>query len=142
LSITRLVVIVGAILFAVVLVAVLLLALALRDPSAEEVVQAFRDEGLEVGEVQPIRRELDRSFLPKIYEEQVRFSIPSQGENIGGRVFTFESQEDLEQVREHYEGFGGPFFSYVYVEGNVLVQLPGEVPEDQADRYGEVLQEM
>ena len=48
------------------------------------------------------------------------FTVPSEGERVGGRVFTFESPEDLQQVREHYEGFGELFSSYAYVENNVL----------------------
>ncbi len=137
----RLIGIVGGVVLAVAVVAVVLVALVIADPSAEEVVRAFRDEGLEAGEAHQVDRDADWSFVPKTYEEQVSFSIPSAGERIAGRVFTFESGEDLEQVREHYEGFGDLFAAYVYVEGNVLVQIPGSVPEEQAERYGEVLQE-
>lgn len=136
----RLVGIVGGVVLAVAVVVVVLVALVIADPSAEEVVQAFRDEGLESGEAQRIDRDADRSFVPKTYEEQVSFSMSSAGEH-AGRVFTFESGEDLEQVREHYEEFGDLFPSYVYVEGNVLVHIPGSVPEERAERYGEVLQD-
>jgi hypothetical protein len=129
-------------LLAVLLAVVLLLGLVNRDPATEEVIQAFRDEGLEVGEVQSISRSEDRSLIPKTYEEQVSFTIPSSGERVKGRsVFTFPSRETLDQVREYYEEFGSMFSSYVYVEGNVLVQIAGDVPEDQAERYGEVLRE-
>lgn len=137
----RLVGVIGGVVLSVAAVAVVLVALVIADPSAEEVVQAFRDEGLEAGEARQIVRGADRSFVPKTYEEQVSFSIPSAGERTAGRVFTFESGEDLEPVREHYEGFGDLFPSHVYVEGNVLVQIPGSVPEKQAERYGEVLQD-
>jgi hypothetical protein len=140
-SIVRLVGIIGGVFLAVAVVAIVLVALLIADPSAGEVVQAFRDEGLEAGEEQQIDRDEDRSFVPKTYEEQVSFAIPSVGERTTGRVYTFQSREDLEQVREHYEGFEGLFPSYVYVEGNVLVQIPGGVSEEQAERYGEVLQE-
>lgn len=57
------------------------------------------------------------------------FTIPSSGERSGGRVFTFPSREALDPVSEYYEEFGGVFASYVYVEGNVLVQIDGDVPE-------------
>lgn len=136
----RLIGIVGGVVLAVAVVAVVLVTLVIAGPSAEEVVRAFRDEGLEAGEAHQIDRDADRSFVPKTYEEQVSFSIPSAGKP-AGRVFTFESGEDLEQVREHYEGFGDLFASYVYVEGNVLVQIPGSMPKEQAERYREVLQE-
>ena len=45
-------------------------------------------------------------------------------------------------MREHYEGFGELFSSYVYVENNVLVQISGMLPEEQAELYGEVLREL
>jgi hypothetical protein len=142
LSVLRAVLITGCVALGLALAVMLLLAVVNREPNAEEVIQAFRDEGLEVGETQQIDREEDRSFVPKTYEEQLTFKIPSQGERAGGRVFTFESQEDFEQVREHYEGFGDLFSSYVYVEDNVLVQISGSVSQEQAERYGEVLQEI
>jgi hypothetical protein len=80
-------------------------------------------------------------LIPKTYEEQVSFTIPSPGERGKGCIFTFPSRETLDPVREYYEEFGGMFSSYVYIEGNVLVQIAGDVPEDQAERYGEVLRE-
>src|SRR5215203_6544145 len=142
LSVLRAVLIAGCVVLGLVLAVVLLLAVVYREPTAEEVIQALRDEGLEVGDTRQVDREVDRSFVPKTYKEQVNFTIPSQGERVGGRVFTFESQEDLEQVREHYEGFGELFSSYVYVENKVLVQISAMLPEEQAERYGEVLREL
>ncbi len=141
LFVVRAVIVAVCALLAGVLAVVLLAGLVNREPTAEEVIEAFRDEGLEVGEVQAVERSEDRSLIPKTYEEQMSFTIPSSGERSGGRVFTFPSREALDPVSEYYEEFGGVFASYVYVEGNVLVQIDGDVPEDQADRYGEVLQE-
>ena len=141
LFVVRAILVAGCALLAGVIAVVLLLGLVNREPIAEEVIEAFRDEGLEVGEVQTVERSEDRSLIPKTYEEQMSFTIPSSGERSGGRVFTFPSREALDPVSEYYEEFGGIFASYVYVEGNVLVQIDGDVPEDQADRYGEVLQE-
>ncbi len=141
-SVLRAVLITGCVVLGLALAMMLMPAVVNREPNAEEVIQAFRDEGLEVGETQQVDREGDRSFVPKTYEEQVSFKIPTQGERVGGRVFTFEPQEDLEQVREHYEGFEELFSSHVYVEDEVQVQISGSVPEDDAERYGEVLREL
>lgn len=131
-----------------VLILLLVLAFALLgarsggNPTAEEVLQAFRDQGLEVGEVQPQQPDPEMP-LPDTYQEHVRFLIPSAGEDLGGRAFTFESPEDLRTVRSYYEGLNdmGGFFccSYVYEEGLVLLQIPGEVRKEQADEYGRVL---
>src|SRR5215217_6989085 len=90
LSILRAGLIAGCVVLGLALAMVLLLAVAYREPTAEEVIQAFRDEGLEVGETRQVDREGDRSFVPKTYTEQVTFPLPSQGELVGRRVFTFE----------------------------------------------------
>ena len=105
-------------------------------------IEAFRDEGLEVGEVRVVKRSEDRSLVPKTYEEQMSFTISSSGERSGGRVFTFPSREAPGSCKRILRGVRGAFASYGYVEGNVLVQINGDVPEDQADRYGEILPEM
>lgn len=131
---------------AVVGVLILLLTLAYsflggrgggEEPSAEGVIQEFRDQGLEVGEVQPQKSDPETP-LPDTYEEQVRFLIPSAGNDTGGRVFTFESPEDLRTVRSYYEGLndlGGLFCcSYVYERGLVLVQVPGDWPPSRSPR--------
>jgi hypothetical protein len=119
-------------------------------PTSEGVVQAFRDEGLEVGESYDVDEEEGPNPVPRTYKEGTRFTIPSlerpAGEakvggpdnGVGGRVFTFESEEDLAPVRDYYEGLGrasGMFFSHVFVEGNTLVQINGELPESRADEY-------
>jgi hypothetical protein len=78
------------------------------------------------------------------------FEIPSLGEDaagrdLGGRVFTFESEEDLAEVRDFYEGLdeaGGPFFSWVFAEGNVLIQISGRLPEEGARQYEAILEDV
>jgi hypothetical protein len=79
LSVLRAVLIAGCLVLGLALAVMLVLAVVNREPNAEEVIQAFRDEGLEVGETQRVDREGDRSLVPKTYEEQVSFTIPSQG---------------------------------------------------------------
>jgi hypothetical protein len=142
-------------LLAPAVILVLVVTWLLRGPSSEEVVEAFREEGLEVDEAYPVERQEGaspgvRSRLPGTYEEGTRFVIPSLGRDpagreLGGRVFTFESEEDLAEVRDFYEGLGeagGSFFSWVFAEGDVLVQISGRLPEDQARGYGAGLEEV
>jgi hypothetical protein len=121
--------------------------LSLGTPSSEEVVLAFEEVGLEVGDFYPVEweRAFARSPVPKTYEEGTRFEIPSMGKNEGGRVFVFESKEDLRVVRRYYEQiermpvFGPALHSHLYEDGLVLLQINGELPKTDADRYGEVL---
>lgn len=143
------------VLCAAVVVAALSAALLSQGPSSGEIVEAFREEGLEVGETHPIEKEEGpspgvSSRLRGVYEEGTRFEIPSLGEDaagrsLGGVIFAFESEEDLAEVRDFYEGLSetesSPFFSWVFVEGEVLVQISGRLPEEEARRYEAVLEQ-
>ena len=112
-------------------------------PGSAEVVQAFRDAGLEVGESYPVEQEpgWEERPVPRTYEEATRFLLPSLGEDAGGRVFVFGSETDLHAVRDFYEGLAPSARPYVYVEGLVLVQVSNQLPEDEAERYSTVLRE-
>jgi uncharacterized membrane protein (UPF0127 family) len=110
-------------------------------PSSADVIQAFRDAGLEVGRSYPVEQEpdWDQRPVPKTYEEASRFEIPSVGEDAGGRVFIFESEEDLIAVRDYYEGLPRSILPYVYAKGKVLLQINRNLPEAEAERYNAVL---
>ncbi len=118
-------------------------------PSSEEIVQAFRDEGLEVARSEPVDDEEDwqNSLVPKTYKEGTHFVIRpgrTEDDEMGGRVFTYDSEGDLEVMRNYYETVSSSssfFYTHVYVDGLVLMQINGQIPKAQADRYGEVLKE-
>jgi hypothetical protein len=118
-------------------------------PEPGEVIQAFQNAGLEVGETYPVEEEpgWDETLVPKRYTQAVRFTIPSLGfsavgRDQGGRVFVFDSEEDLAAVRNFYEGLDDPTARpHVYVEDQVLLQIANNLPRAEADRYGAVLQE-
>ena len=79
-------------------------------------------------------------MVPKTYREGTHFVIrPGRTENeeMGGRVFTYDSEDDLEVMRNYYETVS----SSSMFDGLVLMQINGQIPKAQADRYGEVLQE-
>ena len=112
-------------------------------PGSAEVVQAFRDAGLEVGEPYPVEQEpgWEARPVPRTYGEGTRFLVPSLGEDAGGRVFVFGSETDLRAVLDFYEGLEPSARPYVYVEGLVLVQVSNDLPGGEAERYGTVLRE-
>lgn len=112
-------------------------------PGSAEVVQAFRDAGLEVGESYPVEQEpgWEERPVPRTYEEATRFLVPSLGADAGGRVFVFGSEENLRAVRDFYEDLAPSERPYVYDEGLVLVQISNQLPEDEAERYGAALRE-
>jgi uncharacterized membrane protein (UPF0127 family) len=116
---------------------------AASPPSSTGIVQAFRDAGLEIGESYPVEQEpgWDERVVPRTYEEATRFTIPSLGEDAGGRVFVFKSEGDLSAVRDYYEGLERSVRPYVYDEGLVLVQISNQLPEDEAEKYWTALKE-
>jgi hypothetical protein len=121
--------------------------------SPDEVIQAFENAGLEVGETYPVEQEpgWDENGVPKTYAQAARFTIPSLGvpeegvpgpRDRGGRVFVFDSQRDLDAVRGYYEALGPSALPHVYVKDQVLLlQINNDLPKAEADRYGAVLQE-
>lgn len=108
-----------------------------RTSGSAEMIQAFQDAGLEVGEVYPVDEEPDWQAkpVPKTYAEATRFTIPSLGEDYGGRVFVFSTEQELAAVRDYYEGLDDPLRPYVYVEGDALLQMTNLLPEAEAENY-------
>ena len=125
--------------------------------SPYEVIQAFENAGLEVGEIYPVEQEpgWDENRVPKTYAQAARFTIPSTIPSLGapeegvpgprdrgGRVFVFDSQRDLDAVRGYYEALGPSALPHVYVKDQVLLlQINNDLAKAEADRYGAVLQE-
>ncbi len=116
-------------------------------PSSEEVVEAFRGAGLEVDKSYPVRREpgWEESSVADSFVDGTRFEIPSLGRDAGGRVFVCGSRDELEMMRSYYidieASFGPSSHSHLYDEGLVLLQINGQLPKAQADRYRSVLEE-
>ena len=109
-------------------------------PSSTEVVEAFEAEGLTVVDPRPVEDE-DLGIAPQIFEEGTHF-VASKSEDLGARVFTYESEEDREKMQGFYEGFSGMLTSHVYEKDLTLLQINGELPKADADRYGEILEGM
>ncbi len=118
-------------------------ATSANQTSSAEVVQAFKNAGLEVGESYPVEEEpgWSQNQVPKTYLGATRFEIPSLGAGAGGRVFVFSSESNLTALRDYYEGLESSIRPYVYIQDRVLLQISNGLPKDEADRYGEVLKE-
>ncbi|MCB9172289.1 MAG: hypothetical protein H6637_05135 [Ardenticatenales bacterium] len=75
-------------------------------------------------------------------EEGVRFLIPSLGEDAGGRVMRYESEAAAEEAATFYKELGtqsAVLFSWAFQNGPLVVQINGELPEEQARQYEEAL---
>ncbi len=109
--------------------------------TADQVINAFVAAGLEA-ENSAIMTKDDYGFAPMMAKKGIRFLIPSLCADCGGRVMEFDDQQSLEIVKAYYEDMGkssAAFFSWVYVKDNILVQINGDLPADQAAKYEQAL---
>ena len=114
------------------------------DPTPMDAIEAFREAGLTAEGEREMAPE-DYGMAPMVAEEGVRFLIPSLGEDAGGRVMSFDSQADLQKRKEFYDSLGresAMLFSWTFEHEELLVQINGELPEDEARRYEAALKSL
>ncbi len=108
-----------------------------------DVLDAFLNAGLECEDPQPMA--VDVGTAPFVAQEAMRFMLPSVCNGCSGRIYSFNDQTQLDQARNYYISLGEQdpqYFSWVYVRDNVLVQLNGQMPEEQAMLYRRALMDM
>ena len=108
--------------------------------TANDVISAFEEAGLEAQ--QPSKMTKDNYGMAPYLCEGTRFLIPSLGENSGGRIFICDSINDLNALQKYYTELGEAsalFFSWVFTNNNVLVQINGNLAEDIARQYEQVI---
>ncbi|MDA1581986.1 stress protein [Bacillus cereus group sp. TH228LC] len=71
-----------------------------------------------------------------------RILTPALGEDKGGRVFEFSKKEDLEKAKKYYDELGNSapmLFSHTYAKGNFLLQMNGDMKDEEFNKYKEVM---
>ncbi len=71
-----------------------------------------------------------------------RILTPALGEDKGGRVFEFSKKEDLEKAKKYYDELGNSapiLFSHTYAKGNFLLQMNGDMKDEDFNKYKEVM---
>jgi len=112
--------------------------------ASTDVVQAFKRAGLEAEGIRDMTKE-DYGLAPMVARDATRFLIPSLCADCGGRVFSFQSQADLDRTKSYYVEMGRAsaiFFSWLFVKDNILVQINGDLPEERARQYDQALQSL
>lgn len=110
----------------------------------DAVIAAFRAAGLEAEDVRPLTKD-DYGMAPMMATAALRFYIPSLGPGAGGRLFAFANQADLETTQAFYVEMGRASalaYSWTFARANILVQINGDLPEDQARKYEKALQDI
>lgn len=110
---------------------------ALAAMTVDKVVEEMGDSGLEFE--RPTRMQpRDYGMAPYLCDG-ARFLIPSLGRDSGGRVFVCKNKADRNALADYYRKLGKTSaiaFSWVFVKGNVVLQLNGNLDEKTAKEYG------
>ena len=108
--------------------------------SSLEIVSAFKENGLEVVNIQK-----GLTMGSRAAEETTIFLIPSSGENIGGLVSSYRSQKALEEDTKYYSGMNKPSEHpawRIFHRDNILLLISGKVSGEKAMRYQKTLEDM
>lgn len=106
----------------------------------QDALEAFKAAGLEVQS--PVPLEVDgHSPLPLTFVEAQRFQMPAANGRTG-RIFSFESEGDLQPVRAYYEQFTGTQANSVIVKDNLLLQIGASMPAELANAYRDALESL
>jgi hypothetical protein len=108
-----------------------------KQRSVDDVVKAFKDAGLEAEHPKKMTKD-DFGLAPMKSEEGKHITLPSVCEDCGGRVLSYENDEDLDQMKKYYDELGkesAMLFSWTIKKDNILVQLSGDLPEEKYKEY-------
>ncbi|WP_068775792.1 hypothetical protein [Paenibacillus sp. FJAT-26967] len=108
---------------------------------SDDVVSKFKEAGLEAENPADIVSE-DMGLAPMKFKEGKRIFLPSLGEKSAGRIFIFEKQKDLEELKKHYDELGktsAMFFSHTAAKGDVLIMMPGKMEKSNFEKYKKVI---
>lgn len=108
--------------------------------TTDTILAAWKTGGLQAENPQPMTKD-DYGMAPYVCEG-MRFFIPSLGEDKGGRLFICSNKEDRDLLTKYYTEMGrqsAMLFSWVFVKGDFVVQINGNLDETTAHQYEAVL---
>jgi hypothetical protein len=111
-----------------------------KPTNADAVLAAFKAAGLEAESPKAMTRK-DYGLAPYVCKG-IRFLIPSLGEDAGGRAFFCPRKGDGDKLAKYYNSLGEQsaiLFSHVFQQPPYLVQINGDLPDEQAAKYEEAL---
>ncbi|BBE51156.1 hypothetical protein OYT1_ch1609 [Ferriphaselus amnicola] len=107
------------------------LSSAVASPSMDKLIEKFDDPDIEF---QYLMSPKNYGAAPYVCEG-ARFAILSLGDDAGGRIFFCKKMADRNRLANYYRELGKSsalFFSWVFVKGNVVLQLNGDLSEQRA----------
>ncbi|WP_166705077.1 stress protein [Bacillus albus] len=101
-------------------------------------INEFKKAGIEAENA----TDLPQKEFGNMRKDGKRILTPALGEDKGGRVFEFSKKEDLEKAKKYYDELGNSapmLFSHTYAKGNFLLQMNGDMKDDDFNKYKEVM---
>lgn len=102
----------------------------------ETVISAFKAAGLEAENARPMTKK-DYGLAPFVCQG-TRFFIPSLGPDNGGRLFICSDHAERDALKDYYVSMGkksAALFSWALVKGDVIVQINGNLSEEDSKKY-------
>ncbi|MDM5188586.1 stress protein [Bacillus sp. DX4.1] len=109
--------------------------------TVDSLITEFKNAGLQAENP----TDLPQKEFGNIRKEGKRIVIPALGEDKGGRLYEFTKKEELEKAKKYYDKLGnsGPmFFSHTYAKGNFLLQMNGDMKDEEFVKYKDVMDKL
>lgn len=106
--------------------------------TATLLINEFKKAGIEAENP----TDLPQKEFGNMRKDGKRILTPALGEDKGGRVFEFSKEEDLEKAKKYYDELGNSapmLFSHTYAKGNFLLQMNGDMKDEEFNKYKEVI---
>ncbi|HDR4726910.1 TPA: stress protein [Bacillus cereus] len=101
-------------------------------------INEIKKAGLEAENV----TDLPQKEFGNMRKDGKRILTPKLGEDKGGRVFEFSNKDDLEKAKKYYDELSNSapmLFSHTYAKGNFLLQMNGDMKDEEFNKYKEVV---
>lgn len=101
-------------------------------------INEFKKAGLEAENA----TDLPQKEFGNMRKDGKRILTPALGTDKGGRVFEFSKKEDLEKAKAYYDELSNSnpmLFSHTYAKGNFLLQMNGDMKDEEFNKYKEVM---
>lgn len=114
-----------------------------KEFTGDDVIASFKAAGLEAEDARAMTK--DDYGLAPFLGTGTRFIIPSLCADCGGRIIITDTTEDAEALRDYYVQAGEAsaiLFSWVTVRDTIVLQINGDLPEEQFRQYETALNAM
>ncbi|MDM5191161.1 stress protein [Bacillus hominis] len=101
-------------------------------------INEFKKAGLEAENA----TDLPQKEFGNMRKDGKRILVPALGQDNGGRLFEFSKKEDLEKAKKYYDDLSNSnpiLFSHTYAKGNFLLQMNGDMKDEEFNKYKEVM---